>query len=148
MKLSLHFTLAEFIASAAAGRMGDANLPTPEHLANLKLTAEFFEEVREILGNAPVTITSGYRNRRVNRAVGGVPNSDHARGYVGDFRHAILSPLECARRLRDSPLKFDQLILETSRRVCHLSRAPRMRRQVGEQRGGPGTPVVWRLPGD
>ena len=45
-----------------------------------------------------------------------------------------------AKRIRDSALKFDQLIFEKNRCV-HLSVDPRMRRQVLRQPGGPGSPV-------
>jgi putative chitinase len=146
MQLSEHFSLEEFIRSDKAKQLGDDNKPTAKHLENLKLTAAGFEKVRAILGGEAIQIMSGYRNPVVNKAVGGTPTSAHPQGFAGDFRHASLSPLECARRLRDSDLKFDQLILETSRNVVHIGFGPGSRRMVGEQRAGPGTKIVWALP--
>lgn len=145
-RLSEHFTLAEFTVSSTADRLGIANTPTAEHLENLKLTAAGFEKVRSILGDCAIVITSGYRNPRVNAAVGGVPNSAHALGLAGDFRAAGYSALGAAQKLRDAQaageIEFDQLILETSRSVVHLSFDPaRRRNQVLTQAGGPGSPV-------
>ena len=92
------------------------------------------------LFNRRIEITSGYRNPEVNAAVGGVPNSAHALGHAADFHVADLSDLAVARTIRDSPLTFDQLILENNRCV-HISFHPDMRRQVPRQPGGPGSTV-------
>ena len=83
--LSLHFTLAEFLRSDKADELGDPNTPDERHLRALHATALGMEQVRRILGSNPITITSGYRNPRVNAAVGGVPTSAHALGYAADF---------------------------------------------------------------
>ena len=146
MQLSEHFTLEEFIRSDSAKKLGNENMPTPEHLENLKKTAAGFEKIRAILGGEAIKITSGYRNPVVNKSVGGTPTSAHPQGFAGDFRHASLTPLECARRLRDSDLQFDQLILETSRNIVHVGFGPGSRRMVGEQKGAAGTAIVWKLP--
>jgi zinc D-Ala-D-Ala carboxypeptidase len=146
MKLSEHFTLEEFLRSDKADELGNDNQPTAKHLEHLRITAAGFERVRAILGDQPLKIMSGYRNPAVNKAVGGTPTSAHPMGYAGDFRHPALTPLQCARKLRDSSLMFDQLILETSRDIVHISFDPKNRRMVGEQRLGPNTPIVWKLP--
>jgi len=150
MQLSQHFSLKEFTVSDTAEALGDANMPTPQHLENLKRTAAGFEQARAILGNRVIVITSGYRNPRVNKAVKGTPTSAHPLGFAGDFRVAELTPLMCARRLaeamRDGQLKFDQLILETSRAIVHLSFDPRNRCQVKTQAAGAGTLIVKGLP--
>ncbi len=46
---------------------------------------EKLETAREIAG-IPFYITSGYRCEKHNKAVGGVPNSAHTRGYAADIR--------------------------------------------------------------
>lgn len=144
MKLTEHFSLEEFTLSSKALSMGDANTPTPEHLANLRHLAARMEEVRALFGR-PIEITSGYRNPAVNAAVGGVPNSAHALGFAADFHVDGMSDLESAKVIRDSPLKFDQLIYEKNRCV-HLSVDPnRLRRQVLRQPGGPGSPCYQGL---
>jgi len=145
MQLSPHFTLAEFTASDTARRIGNDNRPTASHLENLRHTAAQLERIRAIVGG-PIVLTSGYRNPVVNRAVGGTPTSAHPMGFAADIRRPGLTPAELARRIRDSVVRFDQLILETGRKVVHVSFDPRCRMMAGEQRGGPGSRIVWRLP--
>lgn len=139
MKLSAHFSLEEFTISSKALSMGIKNDPTPPHLDNLKRLAERMEAVRALF-NKPIEITSAYRNPQVNAAVGGVPTSAHAVGHAADFHVDGMTDLEVAKRIRDSGLKFDQLIYEKSRCV-HISFDPRLRRQVLRQPGGPGSAV-------
>lgn len=146
MKLSRNFWLAEMIASDAARDLGIDNKPTAEHLANLRTLALGMEQVRAILGG-PIGIESAYRNARVNEAVKGVPNSAHALGLAADFVVAGQTALATARKLRASKLAFDQLILESSRGICHISFAPLLRREVLTQARGPGTAIVAGLPG-
>jgi zinc D-Ala-D-Ala carboxypeptidase len=139
MQLSPHFSLEEFTHSSTAIAIGDPNQPTPEHLENLKKLAEHMEEVRALFGKL-IEITSAYRNSKVNAAVGGVPTSAHALGHAADFHVHGVHDLEAAKTIRDSGLKFDQLIYEKNRCV-HISFDPRMRQQVKRQPGGPGSPV-------
>ncbi len=139
MKLTAHFSLEEFTISSKALSMGVKNDPTPQHLENLKHLAERMEAVRALF-NRPIEITSAYRNPQVNAAVGGVPNSAHALGHAADFHVDGLTDLDAAKKIRDSALKFDQLIYEKSRCV-HISFDPTLRRQVLRQPGGPGSSV-------
>lgn len=139
MQLTEHFSLEEFTLSSKALSLGIENTPTPEHLENLKRVAEGMEAVRALF-DAPIEITSGYRNPAVNAAVGGVPTSAHALGMAADFHVHGFQDLDAAKRIRDSALTFDQLIYEKNRCV-HISFDPRLRRQVLRQPGGPGSPV-------
>ena len=143
MKVSAHFSVEEFIISSKALSMGIKNEPTPAHLENLKQLAAQMEGVRALF-NVAIEITSAYRNPRVNAAVGGVPTSAHALGYAADFHVDGLSDLDAAKRIRDSGLKFDQLIHEKNRCV-HISFDPGLRRQVLRQPGGAGSPVYKGL---
>lgn len=139
MRLTEHFSLEEFTLSSTALALGIANTPTDEHLVNIKAVATQMEAVRALFGK-PIEITSGYRNPEVNAAVGGVPNSAHALGHAADFHVIGLHDLDVAKAIRDSTLTWDQLIYEKNRCV-HVSFAPRLRRQVLRQPGGPGSPV-------
>jgi putative chitinase len=143
MQLSEHFLLEEFTLSSTALALGIENKPEPEHLENLRNLAKQMELVRALF-NTTIEITSGYRNPKVNAAVGGVPNSAHALGHAADFHVHGLTDLAAAKRIRDSGLKFDQLIFEKNRCV-HLSADPQMRQQVLRQPGGPGTKVFKGL---
>jgi putative chitinase len=139
MQLTPHFTLEEFTLSSTALAHGIDNTPLPIHLQHLQTLAERMEEVRALF-NQVIEITSGYRNPQVNALVGGVPTSAHALGFAADFHVNGFSDLEAAKRIRDSALKFDQLILEKNRCV-HLAIGPGQRRQVLRQPGGPNSPV-------
>jgi putative chitinase len=139
MRLTEHFLLEEFTLSSTALALGIPNDPTPEHLENLKHLAECMETVRALF-DKPIEITSGYRNPQINAAVGGVPNSAHALGHAADFHVHGFIDLDAAKRIRDSALKFDQLIFEKNRCV-HISFDPQLRQQVLRQPGGPGSPV-------
>ena len=139
MELSPHFLLEEFTLSSTALALGIDNDPTPIHLENLRKLAQRMENVRALFDRV-IEITSGYRNPQVNAAVGGVPTSAHALGLAADFHVHGFTDLQAAKRIRDSGLKFDQLIYEKNRCV-HLSIDPRMRQEVLRQPGGPGSPV-------
>jgi putative chitinase len=139
MQLTEHFALEEFTHSSTALALGIENTPTPEHMKNLQTLAEGMEKVRALF-NKVIEITSGYRNPKVNAAVGGVPTSAHALGYAADFHVHGLEDLEAAKVIRDSGIEFDQLIYEKNRCV-HLSLDPRLRQQVLRQPGGPGSPT-------
>ena len=114
MKLTQHFTLAELTASTTAQRLGIDNTPAPELLPRLVRTAEMLERIRATLG-VPVTVTSGYRNRAVNTAVGGATTSDHTQGHAADIvapRYG--TPTQIARALAPliETLGIGQIILE------------------------------------
>lgn len=77
MQLSTHFTRAEFIHSQWAVRNGVTNEPSePQWLLIEGLCQSVLEPARERYGKA-ITISSGYRGPKVNRAVGGADRSDH-----------------------------------------------------------------------
>ena len=103
-------------------------MPLKEHYNNLLVTAQGFEQVRELLGNEPIEITSGYRGPELNRLVGGVLDSDHCLGWAGDAKHSRLSVRAAYEKIKLSNIQYDQLIYEFGR-WFHLSFNPRMRRQ-------------------
>lgn len=129
MQLTPHFHLSEFTRSSTARRLGDANQPNAQELANLQRLAECLERIRAHLGNHPIIITSGFRNERVNRSVGGVPNSAHRLGLAADFtvpgfHQGPGSVLATCQAIAEVPgLCFDQLINEHDRWI-HLGLRP------------------------
>ncbi len=111
MKLSEHFTLAEFTKSATAEQRGIPNEPTAAHVCKLRALCEnVLEPVRAHFGK-PVRITSGYRSPALSKAVGSSSRSQHCKGEAADFEITGVSNYEVARWIRDN-LRFDQLILE------------------------------------
>lgn len=114
MQLTPHFTLAELTASSTARARGLDNTPPPEIVPRLVLTAEMLERIRATLG-VPIIVTSGYRGRQVNAAVGGVTSSDHTQGHAADIvapRYG--TPYQIAKALAPmvQVLSIGQLILE------------------------------------
>jgi len=70
-------------------------------------------------GDDPIIINSGYRSEAVNKAVGGVPSSNHLSGCAADIKVAGIEQLvRYATILLDiSDLNnedFDELLLERS----------------------------------
>lgn len=125
-RLSDHFTLAEATVTAT----GIKNTPSQVIIDRLILVADRMEKVREICGNNPVKITSWFRNDKVNKAVGGVPNSDHCGGYALDFTIPRFgNPYRVIAMILASGIEFDQIIHER-RRWVHISFAPSMRGEV------------------
>lgn len=81
-KISPHFRLSELTAT----QTGLPNTPNNDAVCNLAALAHYIlEPLREYMGEA-VVITSGYRSAAVNRAVGGVSNSQHLTGCAADIR--------------------------------------------------------------
>lgn len=88
-KLSPSFTLGEFLVTEQdQALMRKEFLEHPkrsELLQNLRLLAQRLQVIRDIY-NAPVVITSGWRSKRVNDAVGGEDNSFHMKGMAADIQ--------------------------------------------------------------
>ena len=114
-----HFSLAEFTTSETAARQGISNIPpaNSRERKNLERTAMVMEDVRVLLGEKPVLISSGYRAPQVNVAVGGSKNSAHMSGLACDFIcPGFGSPHAICRKLHPymQSLGIDQLIYEFS----------------------------------
>ena len=112
LKLSTHFSLAEMCDSASAVKLGINNYPQEdEYLASLKyICVNILEPVRARYG-APIKVTSGYRCKQLNDAIGGAANSQHCSGQAVDIMGQ--SPLDTVLiyvYLRCT--NFDQLIFE------------------------------------
>ena len=122
---SEHFTIEELCRSQVAVCLGIDNEPKrADIIANLKrLAFHTLEAVRLLNDNKPITITSGYRCKELNRAVGGVVTSQHQNGCAADF---VVGSAEENRRLFDKikasgSVPFDQLILEPKAGWIHIS---------------------------
>lgn len=85
MQLSKNLVLAEVMRSETAKRKGISNMPTPEHIENFKKLAEnVFQPIRDHFG-VPIRISSGYRSKALNTAVGGSLSSQHCKGEAIDI---------------------------------------------------------------
>ena len=125
MKRIKYFSLAEFIHSATANRLNIDNTPTFEIVDNLNRLADYLDNIREKLGK-PILVSSGYRCPVLNKAVGGVANSQHQKGLAADLVCADMVKLESVLRETGG---FDQLIKEHRKGSksfwYHVSVAPR-----------------------
>ena len=111
--VTMHFTLEEMYASDTAKRLGINNKPSVREMVNLVyLAAYVLEPLRKAMGE-PIKISSGYRCEKLNKAVGGVYNSQHLKGQAADID--IQGDMAFGRKIfeyiRDH-LPFDQLIWE------------------------------------
>jgi len=113
--LSPHFTLEELTRSSTAQQKGIDNTPSENERANLvRLCRDVLEPLREAYG-APMRITSGFRCKALNKAIGGVSTSQHITGEAADINvgadNAKLFRL-AARLIQEGKLQVGQLIWE------------------------------------
>jgi hypothetical protein len=109
----MHFTIEEMYASDTAKRLGIDNKPSTQKMINLVYLCAHVLEPLRVAMNEPIKIGSGYRCEKLNRAVGGVYNSQHLKGQAADL--CIDGDIKKGRRwfnyVKDH-LPFDQLIWE------------------------------------
>jgi len=114
MKLSENLSLSEVIKSNTAIRRGIDNHPTQEHLEALEDIADnVFQPIREHF-KVSIGISSGYRSRKLNEAIGGSKNSQHSRGEALDLdadMYGKITNKQIFNFIKDN-LVFDQLIWE------------------------------------
>lgn len=117
MQITEHFSYEEMTHSTWAEKHRVKNDIPSRLMPNMEaLCREVLEPLRSAW-DAPLRVTSGYRNAVVNRSVGGVMNSQHLTGEAADIttgsptRNRYL--LELIRHLAASgDLEFDQCIAE------------------------------------
>lgn len=81
-----YFTLEELLKSDAAVKLSNQNSPSWEVVDNLKrLVNEILDPIRKRFGG-PITVTSGFRNAKVNRYVKGSETSQHKNGEAADIK--------------------------------------------------------------
>ena len=146
-KLSEHFTLRELTKT----RVKLENVPNEAQVNNLKRLCQWLEqlrlrynqmrnekgemrngneEMRNEVREYPIIINSGFRSPEVNKAVGGVPTSNHLTGCAVDIRCiGMEQALRYAAILLDiSDLNredYDELLIEQKGRVIWIHFAVR-----------------------
>ena len=124
INLSEHFKLQELCKT----KTGIENVPNEAQVENLKRVCRWLEQLRRRWnnlygeGNDPIVINSGFRSPAVNKAVGGVPTSNHLTGCAVDIRCVgIEQALRYAAILLDiSDLNhedYDELLIEQKKSV-------------------------------
>ena len=106
-----YFTIQELTRSDTAARLHIDNTPDRDQIRCLELLVNNILDPLRARYGRPIYVTSGYRCRRLNDAVGGAYNSQHMLGQAADI--TVGSP-EDNRQLysliRTMRLPFDQLI--------------------------------------
>ena len=113
MQLSKNLSLAEVVRSESAKRRGINNMPTAEHLENLKeLALNIFQPIRDHF-KVPIHVSSGYRSRILNNAVNGAAKSQHCLGQALDIDvdGTSITNKQVFDYIKEN-LDFDQLIWE------------------------------------
>ena len=108
--ISENFTWEEFQRSAKALQLNIDNSVPDESVASQKrsLLVPVLQPLRCAHGKS-LHINSGYRCSTLNKAVGGVPASQHTKGQAADI--ATDNLLQLARLAQRLALPFDQLII-------------------------------------
>jgi len=108
-----NFSIKELTHSDVATAKGISNIPGDRELANLMYTITQLELVRAVLGNNSMNISSGYRCKALNAAVGGVSTSAHVDGLAVDFTCSSYgNTVRIVEAIYKSGIDYDQLILE------------------------------------
>jgi len=114
MMLSKNLSVTEFSNSTTAKRKGIDNTPKNSHLEAAKeLAKNIFQPIRDHFGK-PIWISSGYRSKLLNEAIGGSKTSQHCKGEAIDIDmdgKGNPTNAEIFYYIKDN-LPFDQLIWE------------------------------------
>ena len=111
--VTMHFTIEEMYASDTAKRLGIDNKPSVQQMINLIYLCAYVLEPLRVAMKEPIKIGSGFRCQKLNKAVGGVYNSQHLKGQAADL--CIDGDLQKGRKWFEyirKNLPFDQLIWE------------------------------------
>lgn len=124
-----YFTIKELTRSTTAQLRGIDNIPSQQVINNLTaLVDNVLDPLRQAWGK-PIHVNSGYRCPELNKAVGGVPASQHLLGEAADITagsHELNRQLFSL--LRQLNLPVDQAINEHDFSWIHVSYGPRHRR--------------------
>lgn len=116
-----YFTIQELCKSDTAKAKGIDNTPNPYVEKNLEALIEnVLDPVREWYGK-PIYVNSGYRCPELNKAVGGVNNSQHVNGQAADID--VFDEKE-NKKIFDyivNYLNFDQCLWENNGAWIHVS---------------------------
>lgn len=122
-----YFTFKEFTQSATADRLGINN--QPEYYGEQYvygrielLVVRLLDPIREFVAE-PIYVNSGYRSQELNKAVGGVYNSQHRKGQAADIRIGKLTGALLTDLFWEISYRFDydQLIYYNRQGFMHIS---------------------------
>lgn len=100
------------VRSTTATRRGIDNTPPADAIENLGALCRNVLEPARLAFGAPITVTSGYRSKELNAAVGGKATSQHLRGEAADIQ--VKRGLRKLFKIIKDRGVFDQLLYETN----------------------------------
>jgi hypothetical protein len=112
MQISKYVSLKEATKSDYAIRKQINNIPDDGQLVAMKNVAtNVFDKVREHFGK-PIGISSFFRSKEINKAIGGSINSDHCNGCAIDIDADIFGGVKNSEIFNyiKNNLEFDQLL--------------------------------------
>ncbi|MCI4437051.1 MAG: hypothetical protein JHC33_09620 [Ignisphaera sp.] len=114
-QLSEHFSFEELTGSNGHPNLVSQNqIEAKAFIGNLTLAANAAEQVRT-LANGPIGISSGFRNKALNSAVGGAATSKHMQGLCVDLHPTLITIDELFNTLlshKGSLTKLRKVIIE------------------------------------
>jgi hypothetical protein len=114
VQLSKNLSLREATKSITALRLGIDNTPEEYEIKNLERIAYgIFQPLRDHF-DTPIAVTSGYRSKALNEAIGGSRYSQHMTGEALDLDAHVYGGVSNAELFEfvATRLEFDQLIWE------------------------------------
>lgn len=116
------FTIEELCRSEKAAELGIDNTPDMFAKRNMEhLITNLLDPLREAYGK-PITVTSGFRCKELNRAVKGTNGSQHMKGEAADITaHSCERNKRIFKLIQSLGLEFDQLIDEKNYKWIHVS---------------------------
>lgn len=113
--------MKELCKSETAKKLGIDNTPRcHEYIALGALVLNVLEPMREYWDN-PLLVNSGFRCYELNRAVGGVHNSQHLLGEAADITTGTKEGNIRLFEWAVTNLEYDQIILENRGSWIHVS---------------------------
>lgn len=123
------FKLENYTKSDTANRLKIDNSPDPLAIRSLLYLHAFLSDIAWNVTDVDFNVSSAYRCKLLNDAVGGAKNSAHMDGLACDLTTYKVNDLrQLYLDIKNSDLNFDQLILYNTH--IHVSIDSRMRRMV------------------
>ena len=121
-----NFTYEELIESSTASRLKLKNIPNSKEKEKLRqLAIKILQPIRDKWGK-PIIITSGFRSKLVNQAVGGSKTSQHALGEAADLKIGGITENRklfdlIVQMIKNKEIEVGQLINEYNYSWIHIS---------------------------
>jgi hypothetical protein len=117
-KISKYFTMKEATMSSTGKKYRIKNIPSKSEYKNIIMTAKRMDKIRKVL-KTKITITSWYRNKKINKKIRASKTSAHQDGLAVDFRVGI-NPKYVRAKLKRANIKYDQLIYYRRQKRLHI----------------------------